>query len=333
MMRIGVQARELLNRLVFGPVDFPQQCPVGLRDPQADVAVWLHGMGTACNVTRNHLMACGAPFTIGIGLDDGWKQFNNRNAPLTLKFCERHPNQRLLGEIALQWASVLPVGNQQLALFHVKDYRNYCLPKARLWAHYLRYARQRSRLPKPDVAIAAREIHAMIVFYICPRPVALVSVVHGTIGNIFPMNLMGSIGNEHFCFALNSATPVTDLVERVGGIAVTSIPMEQRSLAIQFGKHHREKSIDLGQLPFATKRSTALGLPVPEFALRVREMKIESARMLGSHTMFVARVVQDERRENGLEFFVEHGIYRVWRERHGQSRSQPLQYSSMSSTG
>lgn len=313
-MRIAVQARTFLKRLVLGPVDFPQQCPVGLRDPQADVAVWLHGMGAVCDVTCDHLMACGAPFTVGIGLDDARKQLIKENAQLSLQFRERDAGQRLLGEIALQWASVVPVGNQQLALFQVKDYRNYCLPNVRLWARYLRYARQRSRLPKSDVAIAVRDIHAMIVFYICPRPVALVSVMHGTIGNIFPMNLMGSIGNGHFCFALNSATPVADLVARVGEIAVSSIPMEQSSLAVQFGKHHRKKSIDLSQLPFATKRSTALGLPVPEFALRVREMKIESARKLGSHTMFVARTVLDERCKNGLEFFVEHGIYRVWRQ-------------------
>ena len=71
----------------------------------------------------------------------------------------------------------------------------------------------------------------MIVFYICPRrPVALVSVVHGNIGNVFPMNLMGSIGNGHFCFALNSVTPVASLGERAGAIALSSIPLQQSSL-------------------------------------------------------------------------------------------------------
>jgi flavin reductase (DIM6/NTAB) family NADH-FMN oxidoreductase RutF len=313
-MRIAGHARKFLKRLVLGPVDFPQQCVVGLRDPQVDVAVWLHGMGDVCDVTYNHLMACGAPFTIGIGLDDAQRQSTKRNTKLALTFHDRAGDQRLLGEIALEWASVVPVGDHRLALFQIRDYRNYCLPKARLWARYLQYAYQRSHGHNSDVAITPREIHAMIVFYICPRPVALVSVMHGTIGNIFPMNLMGPIGNRHFCFALNSSTPVAKLVERAGEIALSSIPLEHSPLAFQFGKHHRREGIDLSRLPFATRKSTALGIPAPEFALRVREMKIESARKLGSHTMFVARTVQDEHWKDGLELFVEHGIYRAWRE-------------------
>jgi flavin reductase (DIM6/NTAB) family NADH-FMN oxidoreductase RutF len=330
-MRIAVQARNFLKQLVLGAVDFPQQCPIGLRDPQANIAVLLHGMGTVHDVSCNHLMACGAPLTIGIGLDEACKQFLAQNTPVTLKFREREADQPLLGEIVLHRASLVPVGDQQLALFQVQGYRNYCLPRARLWARYLRYARQRARLPESDVAIPVREIHAMIVFYICPRPVALVSVVRGAISNIFPMNLMGTIGNEHFCFALNHATPVAELVERAGEIALSSVPIEQSPLAIRFGKHHRMEGIDLSRLPFLTKRSTALGLPVPEFALRVREMKIESARTLGSHRMFVARTVRDEHWQNGLEFFIEHGIYRLWRQSKPRScalaRSIPLSLS------
>ncbi len=319
-MPLAGQARKFVKRLVLGPVDVPQQCVVGLHDPQADIAIWLHGMGDVCDVTYKHLMACGAPFTIGIGLDDAWKQLIRGNTRLVLKFRERDGDQRLLGEIALEWASVVPVGDHQLALFQIRGYRNYCLPKARLWARYLQYAYQRSRGHNSDVAITPREIHAMIVFYICPRPVALVSAMHGTIGNIFPMNLMGPIGNGHFCFALNSKTPVASLVERTGEIAVSSIPLRQSSLAIQFGKHHRREGVDLNQLPFATRTSTVLGIPVPGFALRVREMKIESVHKLGSHTMFIGRTLRDEHWNDGLEFFVEHGIYRAWRE----SKKRPV---------
>jgi flavin reductase (DIM6/NTAB) family NADH-FMN oxidoreductase RutF len=313
-MRIATRGRKFLKRVVLGPVDYPQQCAVGLREPQADVAVWLHGIGDPCDVTYNHFMACGGPFTIGVGLDGARQQLMKENTRPALKFLQRYGSQQLLGEIALRWRSMVPVGDQQLALFQVKDYRNYCLPPARLWARYAQYAYQRSRADHSDVAITTHEIHAMIVFYICPRPVTLVSVVHGTTGNIFPMNLMGPIGNSYFCFALNSATPVANLVERAGEIALSNIPLEQSSLAFQFGKHHRREGIDLSRLPFATRTSAALGLPAPEFALRVREMQIESARKLGSHTMFVARTVQDEHWKDGLEFFVEHGIYRAWRE-------------------
>ena len=233
---------------------------------------------------------------------------------LSLRFRERE-GSRLLGEIGLQFQSIVPAGDRELYLFQTQSYKNYCLPKARLWARYLQYAYQRSKVKTSDVPITAREIHAMIVFYICPRPVALVSVADASAINVFPMNLMGPIGNGYFSFALNSATPVSRLVECSGSIALSGIPLEHAPLAYQLGKNHKKECIDCNQLPFATKTSSNLGLPVPQFSLRVREMRIEAARKLGSHTLFVARTFHDERWNNGLQFFVVHGMYQARRER------------------
>jgi hypothetical protein len=52
--------------------------------------------------------------------------------------------------------------------------------------------------------MTARSVSAMTVLFSCLRPVVLVSVTLGNGGNIFPMNLMGPIGNGYFAFALNS---------------------------------------------------------------------------------------------------------------------------------
>ncbi len=57
-MGIARRARRVLKRILLGPWDFPQQCTVGLRDPQSQVTVWLCGLGTRRDVTYSHLMAC-----------------------------------------------------------------------------------------------------------------------------------------------------------------------------------------------------------------------------------------------------------------------------------
>ncbi len=311
-MSIVGQIRKSIRRLVLGADDFPQQCAVGMCDPQSEVAVWLHGLGPPCDVTNSNLMACGAPLIIGVGLAE--RQSFRECRRLSLHFRERHGSGRLLGKIALQFRSVVGAGDRDLYLFQARNSRNYCLPILRLWGCYLQYAHQRSRGTKPDVPITVREIHAMVVFYICPRPVGLVSVADTT-ANMFPMNLMGPIGNDYFCFALNSSTPACHLVERSGSIALSSIPLEQSAVAYRLGKNHRKESIEWHQLPFATKTSSKFGLPVPEFSLRVREMQIEQVRQLGSHTLFVARTIQDELWNTGSQFFVVHGIYQARRER------------------
>jgi hypothetical protein len=71
--------------------------------------------------------------------------------------------------------------------------------------------------------------------------------------------------------------------------------------------------VDWNQLPFATRPSTMLGLPIPQFALRVRELEIQAVSKLGSHTLFFARLIRDERRAEDLQFCMIHGIYQAWR--------------------
>jgi flavin reductase (DIM6/NTAB) family NADH-FMN oxidoreductase RutF len=314
-MEVFRRVRQVMKRIVLGPWDFPQQCTVGLRDPQSEVAVWLHGSGPPRDVTHNHLMACGAPFTIGIGFYGGQKDVPRKGSEVLLKFSEQQGERRVLGQIGLQLSSLVRLDDQQLCLFRVTNYQNYCLPRLRLWGRYLQYARQPRRPQDRDVPITLREARAMIVFYICPRPVVLVTVSEGDTGTIFPMNLMGSIGNGRFAFALNSNRAVAPLVERIKRVALSSVPLEYAPLAYQLGRNHRETAVDWSRLPFATRILEPSGFRVPEFALRVRDMHVEETQEIGSHTLFVGRTTAEERRADGLEFFVVHGMYQAYRQR------------------
>jgi flavin reductase (DIM6/NTAB) family NADH-FMN oxidoreductase RutF len=314
-MRPTRPLRELLKRVIFGPRNFPQQCSLGMRDPQPEVLVRLCGLGEARDVTQRHLMACGLPFTIGIGLDEEFEARVREANSLSLSFHERNSRGRLLGKIGLRPTANLAAGNSKLWLFQPRSYSNYCLPKPWLWSRYLYYWRFRGDPQTSDLRLTTRELHSMFVFYICPRPVVLATAGDGEHANIFPMNLMGSVGDGYFSFALNSTRPVTSFVERTGRIALSSVPVEQSAQATAFARNHRKEHIDWKELPFATRPSTAFGVPVPEFALRVREMQIESVHNAGSHKLFIARVIHDEHRDDGLEFFVVHGIYQAYRQR------------------
>ena len=153
----------------------------------------------------------------------------------------------------------------------------------------------------------------MIVFFICPRPVVLVSVVHDGSGNVFPMNLMGPVGEGRFAFSLNSTRHAAPIVGRAGRLAISNVPFDQAALARQLGRNHMKDSIDMTHLPFAARMSPEFGFPSPEFAVRVREMEVEFTERLGSHTFFITRMVHDEQVSASPEFFYVHGIYQAWR--------------------
>jgi len=128
---------------------------------------------------------------------------------------------------------------------------------------------------------------------------------------------MGPIGDGRFAFSLNSTRHAAPITGRAGRLAISNVPFEMAQLARQLGKNHYKDSIDMTQLPFTARTSPEFGLPVPDFAVRVREMEIEFQEKLGSHTFFITRLVHDERFSASPEFFYVHGIYQAWRIRNG----------------
>jgi flavin reductase (DIM6/NTAB) family NADH-FMN oxidoreductase RutF len=147
------------------------------------------------------------------------------------------------------------------------------------------------------------------------------------------MNLMGPLGNGYFGFALNSRRRAASLVERAGRLALSSVPFDQALVSRQLGKNHRQEDVNWNELPFPVMPSAALGIPVPAFASRVREMEIEAARKLGSHTLFVARIIRDERWSDGPQFYMIHGLYEAWRRSIGRVPATQASDQSSSSIG
>jgi flavin reductase (DIM6/NTAB) family NADH-FMN oxidoreductase RutF len=312
-MSVAHKAAAALRWMLLGKTNLPQQCTLGIHDPQAEVSVWLHGIGAPRDVTFGHSIACAAPFTICIGGLEGQLD-RDEGKQLALKFREQDGEKRLLAELGLRHTATIPTEGPPFHLFEVHSCKNYCLSKGRLWAHYLHQAYLRWRHKSTShIRISAGAAHAMIVSFICPRPVVLVSAVSGDRGNIFPMNLLGRVSDGYFAFALDSTRLTAPLVAGARRVALSSIPLEQSEVARQLGKNHKKESVSWNQLPFPTMLSAALNLPVPCFALRVIEMQIETIRNLGSHTLFVARVIRDERHGEGQQFSVIHGVYQSWR--------------------
>jgi flavin reductase (DIM6/NTAB) family NADH-FMN oxidoreductase RutF len=318
-MSIVGQCRKAIQRLVFGHTLLPQAFTIGLTDPQEEVAVWLHGMGEPIDVTNHHSMACADPFAVCIAFDEGQKLTEAEFKNLSLKFCERAGEKKLLGQIHLdsKRTVVIPAQGTQLILFGARSSANYCLPKTRIWAHYLlhRYSLWR-KFDSAGIKMSFLERRAVMVMFIRPHPVVLVSLegeegANG--GNIFPMNIMGELDRGYFSFALKNSRLAARLVERSSRVVLSDVPLSQTSLAYRLGVNHGKQSINWNELPFETKFSTQFRIRVPVFAQRVREMEIETVRNLGSHTFFVARIVHSEKFAESAGLCIVHGFYQAWR--------------------
>jgi flavin reductase (DIM6/NTAB) family NADH-FMN oxidoreductase RutF len=216
----------------------------------------------------------------------------------------------LLGEIDLRLKDTIG----ELRLFDVTASRNHCVSSAQLWRRD--FASRYERLRQPGrIRPNTLESHCLAIFYLCPRPVVLVSVMDGDRGNLFPMDLIGPLGPTTFSLALHNARAGVPLSQRSRKVAIGSFPVNEAATAYALGENHRRASIDWTELPFATMPSANFHLPVPHFALRVGEMEITSGRSIGSYTLFLAEIVGDNRITNTLQLHFVHGIYESLRHR------------------
>jgi flavin reductase (DIM6/NTAB) family NADH-FMN oxidoreductase RutF len=303
-----------IKRIAFGNTLLPQEFTLGLEEPQTEITVWLHGAGAPRDITRRHSMVCASPLTICVGLDEGQRPTEKELVRPSLLFCERAGQKRVLGEIGLNPQMIVTEAGSEFILFQARSSKNYCLPRARLCTHYLLHAyRQWRRDNTKGIKMSFLERRAGMVIFICPHPIMLVSVGSRADGNIFPMNILGDLGNGYMGFALRGERLAGGLVERAGRIALSTLPVSQGTLAYQLANNHTKKSIDWSQLPFATKMSTSFGIPVPEFARRVIEVEIKSVHPIGSHRFFIARTIREDKFYDGLEFCSIHGFYQSWR--------------------
>ena len=319
------QAKALVSRIAFGSVEFGLFGPIGLREPQEEVRVWLCGLGSPRDVTYRNVIANSKPHTIGFGLD-GESQKIDTGTRLELKFEERTGERRLLAEIDLTCRDSIDLTDGQIALFQSAKCRNFCLPRTLLWRQYLRWAYHRWRTrdrDDPDHRLSTREVHAMFAFYICPRPVFLVSVADGDTSNLFPMDLLGIVGAEHFSLTLKSTSTAVPLLRQARRAALVSVPIEQTDLVYGLGPNHRKQDFVWDKTPFGVRTSPAFGLPVPDFSLRVRDMEVTDIRELGSHQFFICRIVEDRRFVDGDEFFESHSFYQAWKHRQRGSTPEP----------
>lgn len=288
----------------------PSWAPIGLADEPALIDVSLRWAGNSIDVNSNHVIAALVPLTIAVGhegITEGELAFFDRRA------------SREIGTLRLRRAPA-NIPGEGLSFLEVAGGKHACLPVGlRAWQR-LRQARWRH---DGGFRMSNTAVQHLMLFYLCPRPVVLVSVDDGVNNNLFPMDLIGNI-RDRFTLALRSTSPSVVTMRNSRRVALANVALRLKDTAYELGKHHRLAQIDWGSLPFESVRSAEFGLRVPADAQRIRECSIESWREVGSHTFFMCRIVSD--RMLGSEPRLHHtcGIHRAYRERAGALPWQEL---------
>jgi flavin reductase (DIM6/NTAB) family NADH-FMN oxidoreductase RutF len=296
----------------------PQWSAVALPDPHTEVRGRLHGRGPGVDVTANHVVAALRPLTLAVGVDEAVAAALVGVEALSLRF-EDVESGRLLGELDVRPDRELSAAGVRMGLLQVSGSRQRCVGWPRQTLDRLLRHRSGRRQPAPhNFTMSPAALQQLFVVYLCPRPVVLVSVDDGAHSNVFPMDLIGPLAGERFTLALRSTSQSVPTMTSHRRIALSNIDAAAHAVAYALGEHHRQVHVDWAALPFATRRSPAFALPVPDLAIRVREVQVDHVETIGSHTFFVTRVVTDEPVRAAAAFCHTSGIYQYFRTRQGR---------------
>jgi flavin reductase (DIM6/NTAB) family NADH-FMN oxidoreductase RutF len=270
---------------------FPQWSAIGFSDREDWFSIQLAFSGRVLDVTHNNNCASLVPLTLAIGLPSGISPDQLRSATLSIHDNRLH---RRLGTLRLRNVPSLATSIAGLALFEVEAGRHTCLSfPRRVLERWVRGRDQAKNTDAHNFVMSPRAVEQVMIFYIYPRQVVLVSVSDESGSNIFPMDILGPIADGYFTLGLRNTSPSVATITRTRRVALSSIRSTDRTIAYRLGAHHKSASVNLADLPFAVGRSETFGLPVPAAPLRIRELDIDDVNVIGSHTFFAGRVVSD----------------------------------------
>lgn len=294
--------------------------PIGLSGEDGNVSVYLDGGDEEIEITRRAVVVSLRPLVFAVGSPDA----ADARAALAIasprmRFCESDRPTIALGVIRLKRVGSIGVDGARLELFRARGHVNRCLSRLRMGIHHLRSCwRLRVKRSRSDFGMRCMDIPRLWVFYIRPRPVVLVTVRSDGESNIFPMDLIGPTGTPFFSLSLRTASPSIGAITATRRVALSEVGLDQTQIVYELGKHHRSFSADWSRLSSRVFPSPRFGLPVPDFALRVREMTVEAVHEVGSHSVFLCRPVSDEQVASGPVLHHVHGSFEAYRQRSGR---------------
>jgi flavin reductase (DIM6/NTAB) family NADH-FMN oxidoreductase RutF len=297
----------------------PEWPPIALSAPQEAVQIRLSTARGDFDVTRAAVVAALRPLTLGVGLDAQLIHALEDSAEPQLHFVDLESGLTV-GTLQLQHVRNWNTSGTAIGLFEVQRGTQRCVAwPYRPWNRWLQNRRLLRRQHDPSNFFMPPEaVQQQMIFYICPRPVVLVSVDDGSHSNLFPMDLVGPVSPDRFTLALRSTSPSVPTMKSARHVALADVPARDYATAYKLGIHHKNVKVDWERLPFEIHRSPEFSLPYPSIALRVREMQILDFETIGSHTFFVTRKISEHSAGDAAQFFHTSGIYQHFRSCNGR---------------
>lgn len=300
-----------ITKAVLRPL--PQWASVGISHPQQAISVWLVWNGKSVDVTRKHSVASLQPLTVAIGLDAEMEGVVSG----TLEFIDVTTGEKI-GSMLIGHVAARSAGETTIGLFRIVHADHRCLQwPRRSWNAMLQARAIRSYRKPHNFYMPPPDVQQLMVLYICPRPVVLVSVSEETHSNIFPMDLIGPLGDGLFALALRNTSVSVPTMVSARRIVISGMRAEHKDIVYKLGEHHKREFITWDGLQLPIVATEKFKLPAIGSALWIRELLVDTSEAIGSHTFFACRIVSERQLSTELQLHHTAGFHQEFRRKRG----------------
>ena len=169
----------------------PQWPPVALRAPQEAVEVRLSTGRGEFDVTRAAVVAALSPLTLAVGLDA--QRYPQSKTARSRAAFRRSRSRRTVGMLQLQHTGIGHFRGRDRTVRCPTGTHVACAGRIGPGTAGCKIAGCAETRIQIISSCLHEAVQQQMIFYICPRPVVLVSVDDGSHSNLFPMDLIGPV--------------------------------------------------------------------------------------------------------------------------------------------
>ena len=152
------------------------------------------------------------------------------------------------------------------------------------------------------------------IAYAIPRTISLITVGDGDLFNLFPTDLHGQAGDEHYIISLRTGGKAAAQVEAAGMLVISQLHCDAYKTAYTLGKNHMQELKPRHNFPFDELLSTSFQLPLPKAIFSYRELKLRDSFTHGIHTIFLFSIFNKHQIKPAIATLAHiHNCYASWR--------------------
>lgn len=168
---------------------------------------------------------------------------------------------------------------------------------------------------KPGNVFLPNALYSQVqIAYSVPRIISLITVKSGDRANVFPTDLHGPVGPDHYLISLRSGGKAGEQVKQAGKIWISEMNAKQASAVYALGKNHMKELKTLDHFTFSKETVERSEWPVPEGAISGMELERLDSTLIGIHEIHLFRINAKKTLDTNAGRLAHiHNAYASWR--------------------